>query len=74
MAEGGGPVRDAVPERVDGWRNLARVRIAEGDTEAAIELLQEAERRAPGDDALQHGSASLSGSAGRRARRPSVIV
>ncbi len=37
------------PALPDGPRNLARVRMAEGDYAGALELLREADRRAPGD-------------------------
>jgi Flp pilus assembly protein TadD len=44
-----GVLRDLVPARVDGWRNLARSKLVPGDVDAAVALLQEAEKRAPGD-------------------------
>jgi hypothetical protein len=46
-----GVLRDKAPDRVDGWRNLARTKLgaASGDVAGAIALLQEAEKRAPGN-------------------------
>jgi tetratricopeptide (TPR) repeat protein len=43
-------LRDKVPDRVDGWRNLARTKLgtASGDVAAAVALLQEAEKRDQG--------------------------
>jgi tetratricopeptide (TPR) repeat protein len=40
-------VADALPDRVDGWRNLARAAIDEGDNALALELLKKAEAVAP---------------------------
>ncbi|HYC78625.1 MAG TPA: tetratricopeptide repeat protein, partial [Planctomycetota bacterium] len=42
-------VAEAAPDRVDGWRNMARAALADGASVRAIELLQEAEKRKPGD-------------------------
>jgi Flp pilus assembly protein TadD len=44
-----GVLRDKTPARVDGWRNLARTKLDDGDIEGAVGLLQEAEKRSPGD-------------------------
>jgi hypothetical protein len=46
-----GVLRDKVPDRVDGWRNLARTKLgtASGDVEGAVALLQEAEKRDAGN-------------------------
>jgi Flp pilus assembly protein TadD len=44
-----GTLRDADPARVDGWRNLARAKLVDGDARGAFELLQEADRRDPGN-------------------------
>lgn len=50
------------PERPDGPMNLARVALAEGAVERALEHLEEAERRAPGDARVSwiRGEAHLS--------------
>lgn len=40
-------VRDALPGKPDGWRNLARVHLRDGDVDAAVAALQEAEKIAP---------------------------
>jgi tetratricopeptide (TPR) repeat protein len=42
-------VRDALPDAPDGWRNLARVHLRDGDVDAAVTSLQEAEKLAPGN-------------------------
>lgn len=42
-------VRDADPKRPDGWRNLARAKLADGDAQGAFELLREADRAEPGN-------------------------
>jgi len=42
-------VTELVPDRVDGWRNLARVHLVEGDPGPALALLEAAEARSPGD-------------------------
>lgn len=42
-------LRDAMPDRVDGWRNLARVALNDGDPQTALRMLEEAEKRAPDD-------------------------
>ncbi|MCG3135771.1 MAG: hypothetical protein HMLKMBBP_03527 [Planctomycetes bacterium] len=44
-----GAVRDAEPTRADGWRNLARTKLADGEAKAALDLLAEADKRKPGD-------------------------
>lgn len=44
-----GVLRDAMPNKVDGWRNLARTKLADGDVEGAVALLKEAEKRDPGN-------------------------
>ncbi len=44
-----GRIRDAEPDRVDGWRNLARVALRDGNVRAALDLLQEADARDPGN-------------------------
>ena len=46
-----GVLRDKQPDRVDGWRNLARTKLGpvSGDVEGAIALLQEAEKRGEGN-------------------------
>ncbi len=44
-----GVLRDATPERVDPWRNLARTKLVDGRIAEAIELLQQADRRDPGN-------------------------
>ncbi|MEZ6013477.1 MAG: tetratricopeptide repeat protein [Planctomycetota bacterium] len=41
-------VTELAPERADGWRNLARVHLVEGDPAPALEYLEAAEARAPG--------------------------
>ncbi len=41
-------VTELAPSRPDGWRNLARVHLAEGDPTPALALLEQAEQRAPG--------------------------
>jgi tetratricopeptide (TPR) repeat protein len=38
----------ALPDRVDGWRNLARTALADGKAREALDLLTEADRREPG--------------------------
>lgn len=50
------------PERPDGPMNLARVALAEGDVEQALDHLEEAERRAPDDARVSwiRGEAHLS--------------
>jgi len=42
-------MRDAEPERIDGWRNLARTAIRDGGHKRAHELLQKAEELDPGN-------------------------
>jgi tetratricopeptide (TPR) repeat protein len=42
-------VRQRWPDKVDGWRNLARTKLSENAYRAALDLLQEAERRDPGN-------------------------
>jgi hypothetical protein len=42
-----GTLRDAMPDKVDGWRNLARTKLEDGDVSGAVVLLQEAEKRDP---------------------------
>lgn len=42
-------VTELAPARVDGWRNLARVHLGEGDPSQALPALEAAERCAPGD-------------------------
>ena len=44
-----GVVTALAPERVDGWRNLARVHLAEGDPSPALAHLEAAERCKPRD-------------------------
>jgi len=44
-----GVLRERTPNRVDGWRNLARTKLDDGDIEGAVVLLQEAEKRDPGN-------------------------
>jgi len=44
-----GVLRDKMPNSVNGWRNLARTKLADGDVEGAVELLKEAEKRDPGN-------------------------
>lgn len=44
-----GHVRDALPERVDGYRNLARIALTDRDVDAAFELLNQADAKAPDD-------------------------
>lgn len=44
-----GVLRDKMPKSVNGWRNLARTKLDDGDVAGAIELLQEAEKRNVGD-------------------------
>lgn len=41
-------LREAVPERPDGWRNAARAKLLDGDPRGAFDLLVEADRRDPG--------------------------
>jgi hypothetical protein len=41
-------LRDADSKRVDGWRNLARTKLEDGDPRAALELLQKADACDPG--------------------------
>ncbi len=43
-----GALRDHDPERIDGWRNLARTKLADRSVSDALGLLQEAEQRDPG--------------------------
>jgi len=42
-------LRDKAPDRVDGWRNLARTKLADGDVAGAVDLLKQAETRDPGN-------------------------
>lgn len=42
-------VRDALPDQVDGYRNLARVYLTDRDTERAYEYLVDADEKAPDD-------------------------
>jgi tetratricopeptide (TPR) repeat protein len=42
-------VAEAAPSRVDGWRNLARVALEEGNPSLALEMMQKAEEVKPGD-------------------------
>jgi Flp pilus assembly protein TadD len=44
-----GVLRDKLPQNVNGWRNLARTKLDDGDIEGAVTLLQEAEKRDPGN-------------------------
>jgi Flp pilus assembly protein TadD len=44
-----GVLRDKLPNRVDGWRNLARTKLVDGDIAGAIELLKQAEDRDKGN-------------------------
>jgi Flp pilus assembly protein TadD len=44
-----GVLRDKMPNSVNGWRNLARTKLEDGDVAGAIELLQETEKRDPGN-------------------------
>lgn len=40
---------DGAPGRVDGWRNIARAALDEGNNALAVEMLQKAEELKPGD-------------------------
>jgi Flp pilus assembly protein TadD len=42
-------LREKARDRVDGWRNLARVKLADGDVDGAVTLLQEADARDKGN-------------------------
>ena len=42
-------LRDAAPGRVDGWRNLARVKLNDGNPSEALALMEKADACAPGD-------------------------
>ncbi|MCE9636249.1 MAG: tetratricopeptide repeat protein [Planctomycetes bacterium] len=44
-----GKLRDAMPTKVDGWRNLARTKLADGSPREALELLQKADACDPGN-------------------------
>jgi len=44
-----GKVAELEPERIDGYRNQARVHILQGDPESALPLLQRCEELKPGD-------------------------
>jgi Flp pilus assembly protein TadD len=48
-AEAFGRVAELVPDRPDGFRNLARLALLDGDVETAVAHLEEAEKRSPGD-------------------------
>ncbi len=43
-----GVLRDKLPANVNGWRNLARTKLEDGDVAGAVELLQAAEASSPG--------------------------
>jgi hypothetical protein len=44
-----GVLAEQVPDRVDGWRNLARTKLDDGDVAGAVDLLQKAEEKDKGN-------------------------
>lgn len=44
-----GVIAEALPARVDGWRNLARTKLEDGDVTGAVDLLKKCEEVDPGN-------------------------